>query len=208
MDQIRKFSLLILITITLQGCGATPRLLGGDYYMMGDSSCKKYRLIGPTRIMCMNSSGEDMGYRDAMTAHQMHEYKQDKKELAAAMQEFADAAEELNQTVNNSVPAYQPMNLPDIPDLQIRQSRPSSYNSTTGNSYQYDLSNPADQVLYNADPAAQLRDRINPTVDIDSSLGQHGGGVYDNTSMECYSTDDCSNGQSCRSKSGGGAECR
>ena len=208
MKHLRNLSLLILITIILQGCGATPRLVNGNYYMGGDSNCKSYRFIRTTRIMCMNSAGEDTGYRDAMTAYQLQEYRQDKAETAAAMQEFADAAESLNQTVNNSVQAYQPMNLPDIPDLQIRQARPSSYNSTTGNSYQYDLSNPADQVLYNADPAAQLRDRINPTVDIDSSLGQHGGGVYGNTSMECYSTDDCSNGQSCRSKSGGGAECR
>jgi hypothetical protein len=39
--------------------------------------------------------------------------------------------------------------------------------------YQYDLSNPSDQLRYSVDPGAQLRDSINvePRVEIDRSFG-------------------------------------
>jgi hypothetical protein len=59
-----------------------------------------------------------------------------------------------------------------------RQKQPT-YKSSTGTQYQYDLNNPADRVNHNADPAAQLRDRLNtnPKVKIDQSVGQYGGGV-------------------------------
>jgi hypothetical protein len=50
------------------------------------------------------------------------------------------------------------------------------YQSSTGTRYKYDLSNPSDQIRYEVDPGAQLRDSINPKVQIDRGLGQHGGG--------------------------------
>lgn len=43
-------------------------------------------------------------------------------------------------------------------------------------SYQYDLSNPMDELRYGVDPGAQLRDSINPSVDMDRSMGYYGGG--------------------------------
>lgn len=51
------------------------------------------------------------------------------------------------------------------------------YRGTSGATYRYDLSNPGDAVRYQVDPAAQLRDSIDPRVGIDRSLGQYGGGV-------------------------------
>jgi hypothetical protein len=62
-------------------------------------------------------------------------------------------------------------------------SNPSSgYTSSTGSTYEYDLSNPSDRVQYGADPAAQLRDRIdvNPQRRIEQNTGQYGGGVLNN----------------------------
>lgn len=50
------------------------------------------------------------------------------------------------------------------------------YESTTGTRYKYDLSKPSDRIKYEVDPAAQVRDSVNPRVGIDRSLGQHGGG--------------------------------
>ncbi len=57
----------------------------------------------------------------------------------------------------------------------------SRYESSTGNKYEYDLSRPGDQIRYDVDVRAQLRDEIsvNPTREIDRDLGQHGGGIYD-----------------------------
>ena len=62
-------------------------------------------------------------------------------------------------------------------------SNPSSgYRSSTGSTYEYDLSNPIDRLRYGADPAAKLRDRIdiNPQRRIERNTGQYGGGVLNN----------------------------
>ena len=55
------------------------------------------------------------------------------------------------------------------------------YESSTGNRYEYDLSDPGDRVEYEVDPGAQLRDEISvdPTREIDQDLGEYGGGIYD-----------------------------
>ncbi len=49
------------------------------------------------------------------------------------------------------------------------------YESSFGNKYQYDLSNPSDRIKYEIDPAAQLRDRldVNPARKLDRGLGQY-----------------------------------
>lgn len=60
-------------------------------------------------------------------------------------------------------------------------SSPSkSYESTFGNKYQYDLSNPVDRLKYDVDLKAQLRDEmdVNPIRELDRDLGQYGGGIY------------------------------
>ena len=51
------------------------------------------------------------------------------------------------------------------------------YRGPSGTLYKYDLSNPSDQLRYSVDPGAQLRDLIDPRVELDRSLGQYGGGV-------------------------------
>ena len=53
------------------------------------------------------------------------------------------------------------------------------YTSPTGTRYQYDLSNPGDRLRYRTDPGAQIRDKVNPRVNIDRRLGIYGGGVED-----------------------------
>ena len=52
-----------------------------------------------------------------------------------------------------------------------------SYESSTGQRYEYDLSNPADRARYRVDPAAQARDRVNPRIQLDRNIGQYGGGA-------------------------------
>ncbi len=53
------------------------------------------------------------------------------------------------------------------------------YEGPTGKRYQYDLNNPSDQIQYEIDVGAQLRDEINPDprIQIDQDLGQFGGGA-------------------------------
>ena len=50
------------------------------------------------------------------------------------------------------------------------------YESNTGTKYKYDLNNPSDRIMYGVDPAAKIRDSVNPMVDIDRGMGQYGGG--------------------------------
>lgn len=54
-----------------------------------------------------------------------------------------------------------------------------TYRGSSGAQYQYDLSKPRDQVRYEIDPRAQLRDQISvdPRRDLDRSLDQFGGGI-------------------------------
>lgn len=54
------------------------------------------------------------------------------------------------------------------------------FESSTGTQYEYDLGTPSGQIGYEIDPSAQIRDSISvdPRRDIDKSIGQHGGGIY------------------------------
>lgn len=54
------------------------------------------------------------------------------------------------------------------------------YESSFGNRYEYNLSNPSDSLRYETDPSAQLRDSIdvNPTRGLERGVGQYGGGAY------------------------------
>jgi hypothetical protein len=53
-----------------------------------------------------------------------------------------------------------------------------SYKSRFGNEYEYDLSRPSDQLKYELDLKAQMRDELNvdPRRDLERDLGQYGGG--------------------------------
>lgn len=55
------------------------------------------------------------------------------------------------------------------------------YETQTGTRYQYDLSRPVDQIKYDIDVRAQIRDdtSVSVTRDIDRGLGQRGGGIFD-----------------------------
>lgn len=51
------------------------------------------------------------------------------------------------------------------------------YRGNSGARYQYDLSDPNDLIQYSFDVDAQLRDSIDPRVEIDRFAGQYGGGI-------------------------------
>ena len=55
------------------------------------------------------------------------------------------------------------------------------YQGSSGNTYQYDMSNPVDRNSYSIDLDAQRRDSmsVDPTRSMDRSMGQYGGGIYD-----------------------------
>lgn len=53
------------------------------------------------------------------------------------------------------------------------------YEGMSGQRYQYDLSNPGDQLKYELDLDAQMRDEINPSpmIELDRGMGTYGGGA-------------------------------
>jgi hypothetical protein len=53
----------------------------------------------------------------------------------------------------------------------------ANYESSSGNQYKYDLSDPSDRLEYSVDVGAQLDDSVNPSVGLDRSLGEYGGGI-------------------------------
>ncbi len=55
----------------------------------------------------------------------------------------------------------------------------SYYESSSGNQYQYNLNKRTDQIRYEYDAPAQIRDRYDPRTQIDRNNGEYGGGIYD-----------------------------
>ena len=66
-------------------------------------------------------------------------------------------------------------------DRPYDRDQEKGYESSFGNRYEYDLSDPSDRIMYEVDPDAQLRDSIdvNPERDLERGLGEYGGGVLD-----------------------------
>ena len=54
-----------------------------------------------------------------------------------------------------------------------------TYESSSGNKYKYDLSDPSDRLDYSVDIGAQLDDSVDPSVGMDRDMGEYGGGIID-----------------------------
>ena len=77
-----KTFILVLIAIFIGGCAINaPNFINGRYYMVGDSSCSRGRIIYEGRIMCMDADGNETGYRDAMTDQQLQMYSYELQQL-------------------------------------------------------------------------------------------------------------------------------
>jgi len=66
------------------------------------------------------------------------------------------------------------------PQIPINHSNDNEYkyvSPSSGLKYKYDLSNPSDAIRYEVDPSAQIRDSVNPRVELDRGLGYQGGGA-------------------------------
>jgi TPR repeat protein len=94
----------------------------------------------------------------------------------------AAAAQSSAYSDYGSSPDYSAMlNRPRAAEVRSYSSSNANYpyRGSSGTQYQYDLSKPGDQIRYEVDPAAQLRDglSVDPRRDLDRDLGQVGGGI-------------------------------
>jgi len=114
---------------------------------------------------------EQLNYEKRM-AEAAERKKEEARDFQNLMQAFDRAAEPPS---SNSLP---------MPYFGSNRSsnEPSGYSSSTGRTYQYDLSDPRQRALYGADPRAKLRDRIEPDVlrRNDRNMGKYGGGILKN----------------------------
>ncbi len=103
-----------------------------------------------------------------------YERKQHAHETTSASGNFYNNRTYSIQTVETH---HQPLNS----SLSAPLVKNNNYESSFGNKYKYDLSNPSDEIMYSVDPAAQLMDGlykpITPAVGLEESIGQHGGGL-------------------------------
>lgn len=82
-------ALSIISILILSGCAIkSPRAINGKYYMAGDSNCRRYRVISDDRIMCLNSDGQETGYRNAMSDQELEMYRFNLSREDAAWQQI------------------------------------------------------------------------------------------------------------------------
>lgn len=92
-----KSILLIVLVVALTGCAsAMPNFYNGKYYMAGDSSCSRIRQHTEDKIMCMNSDGEETGWRAAMTDQQLEMWRYNN----SMAQQQNSAGNQFRNTVN------------------------------------------------------------------------------------------------------------
>ncbi len=73
--------LILIIGLGFSGCSsAMPNAVNGKYYMLGDSNCKTYKIIDNHRVMCYNSDGKKMGYRNAMNDEELQKWQSNKSQ--------------------------------------------------------------------------------------------------------------------------------
>ncbi len=99
-----KKVLIALSALIISGCASTamPNFYNGNYYMAGDPSCVRMRPLSSTRIMCVDKSGANTGYRDAMTSQQMQMYQIQMAQQQVQMQQFNQSVQQVGQTFQNA----------------------------------------------------------------------------------------------------------
>jgi len=97
-----KSAIILAIALGSSGCSsAMPNAVNGKYYMMGDSDCKRYKVLDSNRVTCYNSDGENMGYRNAMSNQELQQYRFNKAQSNANLQNTLNRINYNNQQQMN-----------------------------------------------------------------------------------------------------------
>jgi hypothetical protein len=74
---LKKIGMLIAVSALIAGCAgsAMPNFYKGHYYMAGGPGCTQWRELSGTRMMCIDSDGNDNGYIVPMTDQQLEMYR-------------------------------------------------------------------------------------------------------------------------------------
>jgi hypothetical protein len=109
----------------------------------------------------------------------MHSNKPSLAEIGQAIKGVSEAVTSFNEGMQAIDRSPRPKTSSGYKPPSGYKPSTSGYRSSTGRTYQYDLSDPRQRALYGADPRAKLRDRIEPDVlrKNDQNMGQYGGGI-------------------------------
>jgi hypothetical protein len=170
---LKKIGMLVLFSTLISGCASSSGGWGDSGQI--DNSLNAYECA----VYGCQQNGPD-----AYDERQVYENQQKQQEFSQALKQFSEGlaqfGEEQRRRNNTNAYSYQPPALGY--NSFMPSNEPSGYRSSTGRTYQYDLSDPRQRALYGADPAAKLRDRIEPDVlrRNDHNMGQYGGGILRN----------------------------
>jgi hypothetical protein len=185
---------LILILTAITSCSSTPSrsevsYQGYRYAFSSELGCVNFKEIYAGRIVCADENYKPIRYIDAMTDQQVRAYNKSESNdqvstiegIGYLLQSFADGFNS-NSNSNSYTPSFDSY----TPSFDSNSS--SGYNTSFGNTYQYNLQNPVDRVRYNSDPSARLRDRVtpNPYKNIERNTLQRGGGIYQKSNVPTW----------------------
>ncbi len=107
MKKIQSFgismAIIVAIGLVFNGCAgsAMPNAVNGKFYMMGDSNCARYTVLDSNRVMCYNSDGEKMGYRNAMSDQELQQWRFNQSQSNASFQNTMNRINYNNQQQMN-----------------------------------------------------------------------------------------------------------
>jgi hypothetical protein len=188
---LRIIGMFVVVSTLIAGCSTGPKMQmfpDGRTYYPDWSKYDNCRINGSSADCTKNNeyvetiyplTEEEIHYIEYENQRKRQEQREFLQSLNQALDEFNEGIKQYNKDTANAY-SYQPPALGY--NSFMPSNEPSGYGSSTGRTYQYDLSDPRQRALYGADPAAKLRDRIEPDVlrRNDHNMGQYGGGILRN----------------------------
>ena len=186
---LKKIGMFVVVSTLIAGCSTGPKMqmfTDGRTYYPDWSKYDNCVSNGSSADCTKNNEYVDTIY--PLTEEDIHsiEYENQRKqqEFSQALKQFSEGLAQFGekQRRRNTTNAYRYRPPTSSYNSYMPSNEPSGYRSSTGRTYQYDLSNPRDRARYRADPRARLRDRIEPDVlrRNDQNMGQYGGGILNN----------------------------
>jgi hypothetical protein len=96
---MKKIAVLASLTI-LSGCAGTaaPTFFAGNYYLAGDSDCRRFQASTDARIECFNSKGNFRGYRYAMNSEALRIWQAERAYNDAQIEGLTQSLKQVGQT--------------------------------------------------------------------------------------------------------------
>lgn len=123
-----RYGIVIATSLLLTACySAVPTFYNGQYYVVGDKSCVRFRAASNANIVCLDKKGNETGYRRAMTEQEIYDYQRKMAQVGAlnqSMQDLGNSANNWSNYYQHQAQSYTP------PQVQPVQSNNSNGTTT------------------------------------------------------------------------------